>query len=85
MNTSRIRRLATLIALIAVNIVLLFVAITAGLSPLVIGMAALLGATIGIFHERGKYSSLSRVLAGTAGGLFVCIGLMMSVFGYLLR
>ncbi len=85
MSTKSIKWATTLIALICVNAILLFVAITTGFSPWTIGMVSLLGALIGIKHDMGKHSFLLRVIAGSAGGLFVYIGLMMSIFGHLFR
>lgn len=85
MRTNTVKSAAMLIGLVCVNAILLFAVTSAGFAPWTIVVALLLGAGIGIYHDTGKHNLLFRVLAGIAGALFVCFGLMMSILGHLLR
>ena len=77
----RIARDVSIGFLIGVNVMLVLAATTLGLSAWMMGIGAITGAAIGVNHNRDRQNRLFHALTGSAGGLFVCIGLSMSVVG----
>ncbi len=84
MSWQEIKWGAILMVLIGLNAGLIFMTTLWGVPPWAIIGSGAVGAAIGIRHD-GKTPWLVRVLAGIAGGIFVCFGLTMSIFFRLLN
>jgi hypothetical protein len=73
-------KLVVYLALIALDAALISGAVLFGMTPFQILLASTIGAAIG-FKLQSKHSTFILVLVGIAGGVYIWIGMWLSIFG----